>query len=239
MKTLVLKLSGPMQSWGTSSDFDIRHTDLYPSKSAIVGLLAACLGYKRNDQENLDKLRQIDFALRIDQRGQITKDFQAVKKWEALTGKKANDNKYSYITDRYYIEDGVFLVAISHQDENYMDQIHESIKRPYFQPYLGRRSYVITKDFIQKYTDKDPIQALEDHPWQASAWRQRKNKNSSVDLDLYADSKLLENERHHMRRDQVRSFSFENRSFEYRYESKTKARITIKDDADHDAFGGF
>ena len=49
MKTLLLKLSGPMQSWGTSSHFNTRHTDLYPSKSAIIGMLAASLGYRRDE----------------------------------------------------------------------------------------------------------------------------------------------------------------------------------------------
>ena len=33
MKSIVLKLAGPLQSWGTNSYFETRHTDLYPSKS--------------------------------------------------------------------------------------------------------------------------------------------------------------------------------------------------------------
>ena len=37
--TLFLRLAGVMQSWGTSSSLQIRRTDLYPSKSGILGLL--------------------------------------------------------------------------------------------------------------------------------------------------------------------------------------------------------
>ena len=39
MKTILLKFSGPMQSWGTDSHFETRHTDHHPSKSAVLGLL--------------------------------------------------------------------------------------------------------------------------------------------------------------------------------------------------------
>ena len=44
MPTLLLRLVGPMQAWGTSSRFDERDTGKEPSKSGVIGLLAAALG---------------------------------------------------------------------------------------------------------------------------------------------------------------------------------------------------
>ena len=44
MMTLLLRLAGPMQSWGTASKFRERDTGREPSKSGVVGLLAAALG---------------------------------------------------------------------------------------------------------------------------------------------------------------------------------------------------
>ena len=58
MKTILLKFSGPMQSWGTCSHFETRHTDFYPSKSAVVGIIAASLGYRRDDFDNIKKLNE-------------------------------------------------------------------------------------------------------------------------------------------------------------------------------------
>ena len=55
MKTILLKFAGPLQSWGTSSHFETRHTDFYPSKSAVIGLLAASLGYRRDEDEKIQK----------------------------------------------------------------------------------------------------------------------------------------------------------------------------------------
>ena len=44
MPTLLLRFIGPMQSWGTTSRFDQRDTGKEPSKSGVVGLLAAAMG---------------------------------------------------------------------------------------------------------------------------------------------------------------------------------------------------
>lgn len=41
MGTLLLRFAGPMQSWGVDSNYGVRQTERQPSKSGIVGLLAA------------------------------------------------------------------------------------------------------------------------------------------------------------------------------------------------------
>lgn len=56
MSTLLLRLAGPMQSWGTDSKFDVRRTQREPSKSGVIGLIAAALGIPRQDQEILHTL---------------------------------------------------------------------------------------------------------------------------------------------------------------------------------------
>ena len=47
MSTLLLRLAGPMQAWGADSRFDIRKTNREPTKSGVIGLLAAALGLRR------------------------------------------------------------------------------------------------------------------------------------------------------------------------------------------------
>lgn len=44
MSTLLMRLAGPLQSWGTTSRFDQRDTGKEPSKSGVIGLMAAALG---------------------------------------------------------------------------------------------------------------------------------------------------------------------------------------------------
>ena len=50
MSTLLLRLAGPMQSWGTQSRFTIRDSGLEPSKSGVIGLLCAALGKPRTEE---------------------------------------------------------------------------------------------------------------------------------------------------------------------------------------------
>ena len=49
MTTLLLRLAGPMQAWGDSSRFAQRHTRREPTKSGIIGMLAAAQGRRRTD----------------------------------------------------------------------------------------------------------------------------------------------------------------------------------------------
>ena len=39
MSVLLMRLAGPMQSWGTRSRFSNRDTGLEPSRSGVIGLL--------------------------------------------------------------------------------------------------------------------------------------------------------------------------------------------------------
>jgi len=74
MTTLLLRLAGPMQSWGTQSRFDHRDTGLEPSKSGVVGLLCAALGRPRAaDGSDLAALRM---GVRVDREGVLKVDYQ-------------------------------------------------------------------------------------------------------------------------------------------------------------------
>ena len=62
--TLLLRLSAPLQSWGSESVYDNRETDYMPTKSGVTGMLAAALGRKRG--EPLDDLSRLRFGVRVD-----------------------------------------------------------------------------------------------------------------------------------------------------------------------------
>lgn len=239
MKTILLKFSGPLQSWGSSSHFQTRRTDLCPSKSAVIGMIAAACGYRRDDDEYIRRLNQLHFAVRIDQPGEIAKDYQTAQRHRE--GKKRPDPKDTYITPRYYLEDALFLVAVGHEDDDWIDRIAEALQHPYFPLYMGRRSYPVPADFFMGCINTDVITALHQQPWQASSWYQRKHrKTKSVSLSLHADACLIPERKGNYRRDYVDSFSWEGRRYLLRQESKTLINIdnpSYKDEeTEHDAF---
>ena len=64
MATLLLRLAAPLQSWGADSKFETRKTNREPTKSGVIGLLAAALGLRRDDAAGLARLNGLHFAVR-------------------------------------------------------------------------------------------------------------------------------------------------------------------------------
>ncbi len=220
MKTILIKFAGPLQSWGTGSHFETRHTDSHPSKSAVIGIIAASFGYKRDEDAKINKLNEIDFAVRVDQRGTLMKDYHIARKYK-------EDGRFdrTYVTERYYLQDAVFVIAISHQDESFITEIENALRNPYFQTFMGRRSLPMGADFILGTTELSPVEILKNYDWQASNWYKKKHNLDYVNLDLYADNDLLESKASSFRRDRVISFSQKERKFAPRYESRINVKL--------------
>lgn len=234
MKTILLKFSGPLQSWGTSSHFETRNTDYYPSKSGVIGLIAASLGLDRNDSEIIKSLNELDFIVRIDQKGSILKDYHTAKKY-----KKNGEFDRTYVTNRFYLEDAIFLVGISHSDENLMSTIFEALKQPYFQPFMGRRSNPIPLDFIVGITNSPIVESIESTPWLANDLYKRLNQETRVNVEIFGDSHLFNSSKGVKRKDRVISFSQKNRQFGFRFESRKVISIPtgyFEKDSEHNIF---
>jgi len=117
MKTLLLRLAGPMQSWGTQSQFRERDTGLEPSKSGVIGLLCAALGRPRD--EPVDDLAALVMGVRVEREGAMRRDYQTAGGWhrreDAWYGVAKADGKTggTVLSDRYYLADADFLVGLS------------------------------------------------------------------------------------------------------------------------------
>lgn len=206
MKTILMKLAGPLQSWGTNSHYETRQTNRFPSKSAIIGMIAAAMGYRRDENKKLDELRKLSFAVRVDQQGDILRDFQI-----AISHKPNGERLRSYVTNRYYLQDAVFVVSIGSENEALIEKINDSLQSPYFQLYLGRRSCPINQDYLingANISDKGIIEGLKDLPWQAANWYQKIFIDKDIKpVYICADSNLLDNEYYQMIRDNPYSFA--------------------------------
>jgi len=126
MATLLLCLAGPMQSWGHDSKFERRTTGREPTKSGVVGLLAAALG--RGREEDISDLAALKFGVRVEQSGQLLRDYHT-----------AASKKNSYVTERYYLTDAKFIVGFE-GDKEFLKTIEAAVKSPVYPLFLGRRS---------------------------------------------------------------------------------------------------
>ncbi len=144
MYTLLLRLEGSMQSWGTTSRFDQRDTGKEPSKSGIIGLIAAAMGIDRNEWDRLEPITKLRFGVRHDRPGVLRRDYQTAGCAEPFTIIKANGDlsKDGVISQRYYLADAAFLVGLEGDDENLLNVIQKAIKNPKWVLALGRKSYL-------------------------------------------------------------------------------------------------
>lgn len=146
MATLLLRLAAPLQAWGSSSKFNIRMTEREPTKSGVIGMIAAALGIKRNENsEELRKLAELKFGIRVEREGKLIRDFHMVYTGDLSDSQRRHKVPKSYssdmhITERYYLSDAVFLAVLESDDISFLDKISEAVRKPVFPLFLGRRS---------------------------------------------------------------------------------------------------
>jgi len=177
MSVLLLRLAGPLQSWGSSSRFARRGTEIAPTKSGVIGLLAAAKGIRRT--EPLTELLGLEFGVRIDQPGQILRDFQTAR---SLDGRES-----APLTYRFYLSDAVFLAAVG-GERDLLHGLAEALDRPRFPLYLGRRSCPPVGPINLGVHDGTLDDALTVWPWLAAEWHRRKAART-VWLEIIRDAR--------------------------------------------------
>ncbi|MGZ8942437.1 MAG: type I-E CRISPR-associated protein Cas5/CasD [Methylobacter sp.] len=157
---LILKLQGPMQAWGRESFEGLRPSELFPGRSALLGLLGACLGIDRTDRQRLQHLAtSVLFAVRIDQGFskktgkpipiQKMTDYHTVKDArEDYRGLKSHDTIQTW---REYWQDACYTVAIwaSMDAPLNLAAVEQAVKQPIYTPVLGRRSCPLARPLFE------------------------------------------------------------------------------------------
>lgn len=152
MGTLLLRLVGPMQSWGVQSDFTHRDTGFEPSKSGVIGMICAALGKPRdeNDPNNIGKpplaaLAELRMGVRVDREGLVMRDWHTALDVYKADGKSPpypKHPKFTTTSERYYLADAAFLVGLESKNADLLRQIEERLRRPVWMLFLGRKAFV-------------------------------------------------------------------------------------------------
>ncbi|MDE3720447.1 type I-E CRISPR-associated protein Cas5/CasD [Nocardiopsis sp. N85] len=179
MSVLPLVLAGPLQSWGAASRFARRTTENAPTKSGVIGLLAAALGRERTaDPSDLAALR---FGVRVDQPGVRVRDYQ--------TARHLVTDVSMPVSERFYLADAVFVAAVE-GDPELIDALYDAVRAPVFLPYLGRRSCPPSRPLDLGRPSPGRVEdVLREQPWQAAPWYRRRSRDrSQVELTTLVDA---------------------------------------------------
>lgn len=165
---LIVRLDGPMQAWGTHTFEDFRPSNLFPTRSGLLGLLGACLGIEREDRVGLEQLSSsVEFTVRVDRKvlrtDTTTPTLKSTIKFPdfhtVLNARKVDGtvNKNPVVSRREYLFDAAFTVAIGERPKAQvaLGSIAEALLRPCFTPVLGRRSCPIARPLL----DGEPVEA--------------------------------------------------------------------------------
>lgn len=150
---LLVRLYGPLCSWGGPAVGELRPTGDLPTRSAVLGLVGACLGVRRDDAEGQAALvGGYAVAVRVDASGRRRDDFHTVQAPRARAGLPPatrreelagpSERLETMITRRSYREDAAYTVAVFARAAARwpLDAVAGAMRRPVFHPVLGRKS---------------------------------------------------------------------------------------------------
>jgi CRISPR system Cascade subunit CasD len=168
MPTLLIRLSAPLQSWGTQSRFLVRDTGLEPSKSGVIGLVCAAMGKPREERTG-DGFHTAGGTRHGDQ------EYGVMRADASGLG--------PVVSRRYYIADAEFLVGLEGSEE-LLRRLSQALEAPRWQIFLGRKSHVPSAPILLPgeapwlggWRDEGLSEAIARFPWLGDLDRARRHQ---------------------------------------------------------------
>lgn len=194
--TLVLRLTGPLQAWGSGSLFNRRDTANEPTKSGVIGFLAAAQGRRRSDP--IEDLCGLRFGVRTDQPGSVMRDYHTLSTLDGRPlpaaavdargrQKRTTPARNTAVTERFYLQDASF-VAAARGEAALVEMLADAVRRPAFPLFLGRRSCPPSAPPYLELREDDVRAALTHTPWQAAQHVRDRVRTATVALPYTIDA---------------------------------------------------
>lgn len=153
MHWLMVELAAPFASYGGVAPGPVRDTDRLPSRSAVLGLLAAAMGIERDDAQRQRELaRGLLVAARVNADAALLRDYHTAQapSQPALKGRPRftrrdelavpKDDLNTVLSDRYYYANYAATIGIVTAGESRLVELEQALRSPRFTLYLGRKS---------------------------------------------------------------------------------------------------
>lgn len=187
MDVLILRLEGPMISFGAPIVDNRGVIQEHPPLSMLTGLIGNALGYRHGDTEQLQKLQErIRYAARCDRPGERFTDFQTVdlsqdflKRTGWTTRGEREDRRggtaseATHIRYRQYLADASYTVALALQPAGGglldLNTVADALERPARPLFIGRKTCLPAVPLLAGRTEAaNVLEALQEWPVEGS-----------------------------------------------------------------------
>lgn len=184
MRFLVLRLRGPLMSFGGVAVDEIRPSETLPGVSMLTGMFGNALGWRYRDLDRLAGLQaRLIVAARLDRPGEALVDFQTAdisvesRAWRIGTPpitKRSSENQEAPVPRyRHYRADAGVSVAVSlsqPDDAPTLDDLAVALARPARPLFLGRCSCppaepVFRGEFVEAASAREALQRIAPLDW--------------------------------------------------------------------------
>lgn len=149
---LALLLDAPLQSWGFSSRFQRRTTELHPTKSGLAGLICAAMGLAKGSPEEAEWLPKLS-ALKMTSIALPRNDVRRMEDFHTTGGGYDKKTQPQFIprkasggpcdnptvSHRQYLLDARFGVILA-GDRSVLEHVAVALQDPTWGVWLGRKS---------------------------------------------------------------------------------------------------
>lgn len=198
---LLFTLAAPLASFGAVAVGGRRPTWDRPSKSQVIGLVAAALGIERSNEADQQRLAAgLGFAVRVDDPGRLASDYhtaQAAKDVEIRRRVKkhgpirtraielACDDLKTILSQREFRTGSFYTICLwlfDHSECASLDEIADALRQPVFAPFAGRKAHPLMLPMDPRLIEADRPEA---------AFALFDTQSNPMTVSLIADQRML------------------------------------------------
>lgn len=166
---LLFRLYGPLASWGETAVGEVRPSAAWPGRSAIIGLLAAALGIRRDEEERQRAMANgYGVAVCAESCGELLRDYHTTQVPPERRGVRHHtrrdelkaDTVNTILSQRDYRNDALYTVALWRKPESTaetLEQLAQALAKPRFTLYLGRKSCPVALPLAPQIVQSDDL----------------------------------------------------------------------------------
>lgn len=159
---LIFQLYGPISAWGDIAVGETRRSAAHPSKSAILGLMAASLGIERMDDNTHSSMASAyGFGVKVLSPGTLLVDYHTVQvpaqrrmaKFRTRKDELGEPQLGTLLSSREYRCDAAYVAAlwVARKPVPFsLEELENAVKSPKYTPYMGRKSCVMAMPLAPK-----------------------------------------------------------------------------------------